>query len=158
MEPDLLASTPVVAPASSNFMVVAYLLYLLVSIMLTVWVAKTLQRNGAHFLHEAFLGKERLAESVNHLLVVGFYLMNIGYVALSLKEHQTIWTVQEVIELVCGKVGKVMVVLGAMHFFNLYVFNRIRRTGHVRSQPPPVLPREFTRVSSPSSAPVAEGV
>ncbi|WNG52480.1 hypothetical protein F0U60_19470 [Archangium minus] len=135
-------------------MVAAYLLYLFVSILLTVWVAKTLQRNGAHFLHDAFLGKERLAESVNHLLVVGFYLMNIGYVALSLKEHQTIWTVQEVIELVCGKVGKVMVVLGAMHFFNLYVFNRIRRSGQVRQQPPPVLPREYTRVSPPS--PVAE--
>ena len=148
-------TTPVV-PVSSHFMVAAYLLYLLVSITLTVWVARTLQRNGAHFLHEAFLGKERLADSVNHLLVVGFYLMNIGYVALSLKEYNTIWTVQEVIELVCGKVGKVMVVLGAMHFFNLYLFNRIRRTGQVRHQPPPVLPREFTRVSPPS--PVAEGV
>jgi hypothetical protein len=144
------------APASSQFMVAAYLLYLLVSITLTVWVAKTLQRNGAQFLHDAFLGKERLAESVNHLLVVGFYLMNIGYVALSLKEYQTIWTVQEVIELVCGKVGKVMVVLGAMHFFNLYVFNRIRRSSQVRQQPPPVLPREYTRVS-PQPAPVPEG-
>jgi hypothetical protein len=145
-----------VPPASSGFMVAAYLLYLLVSITLTVWVAKTLQRNGAHFLHDAFLGKERLAESVNHLLVVGFYLMNIGYVSLSLKEYRTIWTVQEVIELVCTKVGWVMVVLGGMHFFNLYVFNRIRRSGHVRQQPPPVLPREYTRVSP--SAPVAEGI
>ena len=145
-------------PVSSNFMVAAYLLYLLVSITLTVWVAKTLQRNGAQFLHDAFLGKERLADSVNHLLVVGFYLMNIGYVALSLKEYQTIWTVQEVIELVCGKVGKVMVVLGLMHFFNLYVFNRIRRSSQVRHQPPPVLPREFTRVAVPQQAPVAEGV
>ena len=148
-------ATPV--PESSTFMVAAYLLYLLVSIGLTVWVARTLQRNGAHFLHDAFLGKERLAESVNHLLVVGFYLMNIGYVALSLKEHRTIWTVQEVIELVCTKVGWVMVVLGAMHFFNLYVFNRIRRSGHVRQQPPPVLPREYTRVS-PQQTPVTEGV
>ena len=141
-------------PVSSNFMVAAYLLYLLVSITLTVWVAKTLQRNGAQFLHDAFLGKERLADSVNHLLVVGFYLMNIGYVALSLKEYQTIWTVQEVIELVCGKVGKVMVVLGLMHFFNLYVFNRIRRSSQVRQQPPPVLPREYTRVAQqPVSVP-----
>lgn len=144
-------------PVSSNFMVAAYVLYLLVSITLTVWVAKTLQRNGAQFLHDAFLGKERLAESVNHLLVVGFYLMNIGYVALSLKEYQTIWTVQEVIELVCGKVGKVMVVLGAMHFFNLYVFNRIRRSGQVRQQPPPVLPREYTRMAPQQPVSVPEG-
>lgn len=155
MEPISLA-TPV--PESSTFMVAAYLLYLVVSIGLTVWVARTLQRNGAHFLHDAFLGKERLADSVNHLLVVGFYLMNIGYVALSLKEHRTIWTVQEVIELVCTKVGWVMVVLGAMHFFNLYVFNRIRRSSQVRHQPPPVLPREYTRVAPPQQLPVTEGV
>jgi hypothetical protein len=152
MGPDELASVP---PVSSSFMIAAYLLYLLVSVALTVWVARTLHRNGAHFLHDAFLGKERLADSVNHLLVVGFYLMNIGYVALSLKEHRTIWTVQEIIELVCTKVGWVMVVLGGMHFFNLCVFTRIRRASQRRQEPPPVLPREFTRVSPP--APVAEG-
>lgn len=137
--------TPV-PPASSSYMVAAYLLYLLVSITLTVWVAKTLQRNGAHFLHDAFLGKERLAESVNHLLVVGFYLMNIGYVALSLKEYRTIWTVQEVIELVCTKVGWVMVVLGGMHFFNLFIFSRMRRRATMRNAPPPVYPDAFTPV------------
>jgi hypothetical protein len=139
---------------SSQFMVAAYLLYLMVSVLLTVWVARTLQRNGVQFLRDAFVGKETLADSVNHLLVVGFYLMNIGYVALALKESDTIWTMQQLIELVCGKVGKVMVVLGAMHFFNLYVFNRIRRSSQVRHQPPPVLPREFTRVSP--SAPAAK--
>ncbi len=137
---------------SSQFMVAAYLVYLLVSITLTVWVARTLQRNGAHFLHEAFLGKEVLADSVNHLLVVGFYLMNIGFVALALKEHQTIWTLQELIELVCAKVGKVMVVLGGMHFFNLYIFNRIRRSAVVRQLPPPVAPREFTKMPATAKA------
>lgn len=129
---------------SSHFMVAAYLIYLFVSILLTVWVARTLQRNGAKFLHDAFMGKEMLADSVNHLLVVGFYLMNIGFVALALKESDTIWTAQSLIELVCGKVGKVMVVLGGMHFFNLYLFNRIRRSSTVRHQPPPVMPREHT--------------
>ncbi|MET0405072.1 MAG: hypothetical protein ABW123_21830 [Cystobacter sp.] len=132
---------------SNQMMVTAYLLYLLVSISLTIWVARTLQRNGAHFLHEAFLGKEVLADSVNHLLVVGFYLMNIGFVVLALKEYQTISTMREVIELVCDKVGKMMLVLGGMHFINLYVFNRIRRSALVRQQPPPVAPREYTRVS-----------
>jgi hypothetical protein len=143
------------AASSSLYMVAAYLLYLAVSVGLTVWVARTLSKNGAHFLHDAFLGKERLAESVNHLLVVGFYLMNIGYVALSLKEYRTIWTVQEIIELVCTKVGWVMVVLGGMHFFNLYVFTRIRRASQRRNEPPPVLPREYTRVVPPIA--VAEG-
>jgi hypothetical protein len=133
---------------SSAFMVAAYLTYLLVSVALTVWVARTLQRHGAVFLRDVFLGKDGLAEAVNHLLVVGFYLMNIGYVALALREASTIWSLQELIELVCSKVGKVLLVLGGMHFFNLYVFARIRRSARLRGEPPPVLPREYTPLAS----------
>src|SRR5678809_71887 len=62
-----------------------YLIYLTISITLTVWVARTLHKNGRIFLVDSFLGNEQLADSVNHLLVVGFYLINIGYVSLALK-------------------------------------------------------------------------
>ena len=33
----------------------------------------------------------------------------------------------EVIEVVASKVGLVMLVLGGMHFFNLYIFNKFRK-------------------------------
>ncbi|MDQ3266018.1 MAG: hypothetical protein M3Y59_20590 [Myxococcota bacterium] len=62
---------------TSYFMVATYLAYLVISIGITVWVARTLQQNGRVFLVDAFLGKETLADSVNHLLVVGFYLVNL---------------------------------------------------------------------------------
>src|SRR5262249_23199559 len=60
--------------------VVTYLIYLLISVALTVWVARTLHKRGAIFLVDAFHGNAELAASVNHLLVVGFYLINIGFV------------------------------------------------------------------------------
>ena len=63
----------------------AYVAYLFISIALTVWVARTLVKNGRVFLVDSFLGNESLADSVNHLLAVGFYLINVGYVALALK-------------------------------------------------------------------------
>ncbi len=67
-----------------------YIVYIALSIPLTVWVAQTLHKNGRVFLVDSFRGNERLADSVNHLLVVGFYLINIGYVALALKgEHRS---------------------------------------------------------------------
>jgi hypothetical protein len=137
---------------SSMFMVLAYLLYLGISVGMTWWVASTLQRNGVVFLRDVFRGKDGLAEAVNHLLVVGFYLINVGYVALSLKEHDTVWTLQGVIELVCSKVGRVLLMLGGMHFFNLYVFSRIRRSAQLRDQPPPVLPQERIAVAPPPMA------
>src|SRR5438132_1471859 len=65
--------------------IATYLLYLAISVALTVWVARTLHKNGRIFLVDVFHGNEPLADSVNHLLVVGFYLIKLGYVSLALK-------------------------------------------------------------------------
>ena len=108
-------------------MVWTYLAYLVVSISLTVWVAKTLQRNGLTFLVDAFHGHEKLAGSVNHLLGVGFYLVNIGFVSLALQFGGKADSVQEAIEYLSLKVGLVLMLLGVMHFGNLLVFSKLRR-------------------------------
>jgi cytochrome c biogenesis protein CcdA len=109
------------------FVVPAYLVYLAVSVGVTVWVGRILFRNGRVFLLDAFPGSAALADSVNHLLVAGFYLINIGYVALALRTGETLVSTRQAIELVCDKIGVVLLVLGAMHFFNLYVLNRLRK-------------------------------
>jgi hypothetical protein len=115
-----------------------YLSYLSISIALTVWVARTLHRNGRIFLVDAFGGNEPLADSVNHLLVVGFYLINVGYVALALKEAEAPGDLRGVLEVLSTKLGIVMLVLGAMHFFNLLVFSKMRKRA-MHPTPPPVL-------------------
>jgi cytochrome c biogenesis protein CcdA len=86
-----------------------------------------LHRNGRVFLVEAFHGNAEMAESVNHLLVVGFYLTNLGYVALALATTESLNTTRQGIELVSGKLGVVLLVLGLLHFMNLYVINRLRQ-------------------------------
>lgn len=122
-----------------NWIVTTYLAYLTISIALTVWVARTLHQNGRIFLVDSFLGNERLADSVNHLLVVGFYLINVGYVTLALKYGVTAATLQEGMEILSTKVGLVLLVLGCMHFFNLFVFTRMRRRA-LSHLPPPLGP------------------
>src|SRR3984885_10011831 len=109
------------------FVVYSYFVYLAISIAVTVWVARTLHRRGRVFLVYAFHGNDELADSVNHLLVVGFYLINLGYVAFALKTSSTPVSLRQSIELVSDKLGLVLLVLGLMHFFNLYVFSRVRR-------------------------------
>ena len=118
------------------YVVWSYLTYLAASVLLTVWVARTLHRNGRVFLVEAFGGHTDLADSVNHLLVVGFYLINIGYVTLALKYGDKPSDLRTAIEFFSTKVGWVLVVLGGMHFANLWVFSRLRR----RAGAPPALP------------------
>src|SRR6185436_18109398 len=112
-----------------NWLITTYLSYLLISVALTIWVARTLHKNGRIFLVDSFLGNEQLADSVNHLLVVGFYLINIGYVSLALKYGVTATDAQGALESLSTKVGLVLLVLGGMHFFNLYVFNKMRKRG-----------------------------
>jgi hypothetical protein len=122
-----------------------YFLYLLVSIALTVWVARTLHKNGRIFLVEAFGGNEGMADSINHLLVVGFYLINIGYVTLALKYGDKPQNLEEGIEFFSTKIGLVLVVLGFMHFFNLNIFNKMRNRAQLHAVGAPVRPGEHRR-------------
>src|SRR2546421_12233940 len=107
--------------------VVTYLIYLAASIALTVWVGRTLFRSGQVFLVDVFDGEDALADSVNHLLVVGFYLVNFGFVCLALKLGYNIPDARTAIEALAMKIGTVLLVLGGMHFLNLAVFSKIRR-------------------------------
>lgn len=117
-----------------------YIAYLGISVALTIWVARTLHKNGRIFLVDSFLGNEPLADSVNHLLVVGFYLINIGFVTLALKYGAKATDAQTALEILSTKVGLVLVVLGLMHFFNLFVFSKMRRRGiNHRHTPPPII-------------------
>jgi hypothetical protein len=116
--------------------VITYAIYLAISIGLTVWVARTLFANGQRFLVDVFAGDQELAVSVNHLLVVGFYLINFAFVCLALRMDATVVTARDSIEALALKVGTVLFILGIMHFFNLYVFTRLRgwRTAHTQAR------------------------
>lgn len=109
------------------YVAACYLSYLAISIAVTIWVARTLHRSGRVFLLDAFHGNAPLADSVNQLLVVGFYLINLGYIALALKTAYPLADFRQVIELESTKIGIVLLILGAMHFFNMLVLARMRR-------------------------------
>ena len=117
-----------------------HLVYLAISIALTVWVARTLHRNGRIFLVDCFRGNTELADSVNHLLVVGFYLINAGYVTLALKYGVAADDAKQALESLSTKIGLVLLVLGFMHFFNLFVFTRMRKRGMAAGLPPHLPP------------------
>jgi hypothetical protein len=106
--------------------VITYVVYIAVSLLLTLWVGRTLFKNGRVFLVDVFSGNEAMADSVNHLLVVGFYLVNLGFISLFLKIEGEIPAARGSIESLSTKLGVVMLVLGAMHFFNLGVFSKVR--------------------------------
>jgi len=132
-------------------LIVTYLAYLLISVAMTIWVAWTLSTRGRIFLVDGFGGKEELADSINHLLVVGFYLINLGWVLLSLSygRRPTDWP--QAIEFLTTKLGVIMLIVGGMHFFNMFVISQLRQRAlnfrrqaeapsQPQSLPPPLQP------------------
>ena len=129
-----------------NITVITYIAYLTLSVGLTIWVTRTLFTNGRLFLVDVFQGNTALADSVNHLLVVGFYLLNLGFVSLWLRIGGELIGVQGAIEALSTKIGMVLLVLGAIHFANLYMFSRLRRRSQLPFAPPPLAPDSRTSV------------
>ena len=127
--------------SNAEHLAVVYFIYAAASIALTFWLARTLFKSGAVFLDDIFIDNPRLSASVNQLLVVGFYLLNLGYALMTLKTGRFQLTTIEAIELLSEKVGTLMLGLGAVHFCNLYLFHRIRGRAQIRLAPPPVKPQ-----------------
>ena len=116
-----------------------YIACFVVSLCMTIWVARTLHKNGRIFLIDAFSGNQPMADSVNHLLVVGFYLINIGFILLFLRIGEKPTDLVQGVEYISTKLGIVMLVLGGMHFFNMFNFSKMRKKAVSRNSPP-VLP------------------
>jgi hypothetical protein len=119
-----------------GLVVVTYVIYLLLGVALTMWVGRTLSRNGRVFLEDVFCGDRRMAEAVNHLLVAGFYLINFGFVVWYLRPSTNVHDARQVFDALSVKVGVVLLVLGGIHLGNLWLFTRLRRN-RTRQAPPP---------------------
>jgi len=110
-----------------NQIIITYIVYLIISISLTIWVAKTLFKNGKVFLVDIFHGNKELADSVNNLLLIGFYLINVGYAVYTLQIDSRVINAQDMLEKLSVKIGLIILILGSMHFLNLYIFFSLRK-------------------------------
>ncbi|MDI3281778.1 hypothetical protein [Polyangium sp. 15x6] len=125
---------------AASYLVPVYAAYALTSVGLTVGLARTLFRSGAVFLADVFKDNPGMAEAVNRLLVVGFYLLNFGYACLIMKAERAT-DVISAIEILAAKLGLLLLSLGVIHFFNVYLFHRMRRRAQMAVLPPPVVPQ-----------------
>ena len=117
-------------------LLVTYAVYVTVSLAITYWVGRTLNRNGRVFLVENFEGQKALADSINHLLLVGFYLVNIGFISLALRYGEKPSDAVGAVEFLSTKIGLAVVVLGGMHFFNMSMLVKFRHTKLFRAFAP----------------------
>lgn len=114
-----------------------YLIYGTAAIGLTIWLARTLFASGEIFLEDVFADRPAMAHAVNRLLVVGFYMLNLGYALLIFRGINQP-SPQEAIELLVNRLGVLLASLGVIHFLNIFVFWRIRDRQAGQAGPPPL--------------------
>jgi hypothetical protein len=116
------------------------LIYVVVAVGLTVWLARTLFHNGTAFLHDVFADKPELAEAVNRLLVTGFYMLNLGYALYILRASRG-YDGFEAVQFLVNRLALLLVTLAGIHFVNVFVFWRIRARREQRHLPTPIAPQ-----------------
>ena len=110
--------------------VLAYIVYLLITYIITFNVGLIFYRNGKVYILRLMMGNEHLTNSINNLLLVGYYLLNLGYAALMISTWKTVYNIEEVLVTVLTMTGKIMLTLAVMHFFNMaviYLFSTQRK-------------------------------
>ncbi len=115
--------------------VVTYVAYLLISVALTVLAGRVLSRSGRMFLVDALGGSESAASGISNLIVVSFYLISLGFVALTMRTSGDIVSARQAIQLLAAKVGAVLLVLGVLYLAGILILTRLRRRLRTQAQP-----------------------
>jgi hypothetical protein len=106
-----------------------FIIYAVLCAALIVWLAIVLHNAGDVFLQDSFPGRPDLTKAVARLLDIGFYLVSFGYVALTFQTYMPLDKIGQVTEVLGIKIGCFLLLLGAMHFFNLLLLAIFRRRG-----------------------------
>ena len=114
-------------------MVITCSLYVAISIALIVWLARKLSKHGRLVVIESSRGNEAVADSVVHLLTVGFCLVNTGYVSLTLRFAEWPTDIADAIAGLGTKVGFELIVLGLTHFLSIRLIARFWHRAQIRT-------------------------
>jgi hypothetical protein len=124
----------------NGYSIGVYVVYGAIAVSLTAWLARTLHAAGTAFLHDVFEDRPALADAVNRLLVVGFYMLNLGYALFVMKAGQGLGAF-EAVQFLVNRLAILLGSLGVIHFVNVLVFWRIRAHREQRTLPPPIAPQ-----------------
>jgi hypothetical protein len=107
--------------------IVIYLLYLAIGIGLVAVVGQALARSGRAFLAQPADGRDSAAGAASRLLVVAFYLVSLGFVALTAPTGARTAGAGQALVLLSGRVGLLLLGLGVLHVTGTLVLARMRR-------------------------------
>ncbi len=111
----------------NNYNFISYLIYLPITFYITVIVGWVLYKKGIVFLNDAFNSNVELASILNKFLLLGYYLLNLGYAAVSIHIFSEINSITQLIEELSKRIGMLIIGLALMHYFNMYTFSHFNK-------------------------------
>ena len=111
----------------------AYIIYLFITYLITVHVGLIFYRNGRIYILRLLRDDERMTDSINRILLTGYYLLNLGYAALMIRFWKTVKDWPDLIASISSMTGKIMLTLAVIHFLNMAVILLISQH-HNRNQ------------------------
>lgn len=102
-----------------NYNIFSYIIYLAIVLFVILRVGHTLYRNGRPFVIMCLDGNVAVADAVNKILLVGYYLINMGYAVITLRIWEKITSMMDALETLSYKIGFLVLLLGVMHFINV---------------------------------------
>jgi hypothetical protein len=96
-----------------------YIIYLALAYIITVHVGLVFYRNGRVFILNLMGGDEQFTNAINNLLLVGYYLLNLGYCAVMITMWEPIDSPEGMINNLSFMLSRIILLLGIMHYINM---------------------------------------
>lgn len=102
-----------------EYQIASYITFLFFSFIITIKIGWVLFKNGEIYLLEIFNHQEAYVKSINKLLLIGYYLINLGKATIEITFWETINNLPDLIRVVGTKLGNLLLILAIMHLVNV---------------------------------------
>ncbi len=107
-----------------NLNIIGYLIYLSLTSIIIIKVGKLCYDNGNIFVSQLIPNHEELCHQINKMLLIGYYLLNLGYCAMTIISWEKIQTNNQLIEIIATKSAIIILTIGFMHYINIFLLTK----------------------------------
>lgn len=107
-----------------NLNILAYGIYLVITGFIIFKVGRICYNNGNIYVSALIPDHEDLCHKANQILLVGYYLMNLGYCAMTLISWEKILSFHQLIEVIAIKTAIIIGTIAIMHYINIFVLTK----------------------------------
>ncbi len=104
-----------------NLNILSYSIYLTITAIIIFVVGQILYRNGNVFVSQLVPYHEDLCKKVNKNLLLGYYLLNLGYCAITILSWEKIETLNQLVGIIAYKTSIILFIIGILHYLNIYM-------------------------------------